>query len=141
LARDIGASMVISPADLESPALPMDVAVAPFRAAIECSGRADAVEAALANLDRSGTLVLSGTGMDRPRLDANRVILNELMITGSCEYTQGDFRDAIELLAQGGLATNRLIESEDQPLSKLQWALEQLVAGELPGKVMVVPHA
>lgn len=141
LASDIGAVTVISPAELESPALPMDVVAQPYRAAIECSGRADAVEAALANLDRSGTLVLSGTGMDRPRLDANRVILNELVVTGSCEYTQADFRDAIELLAQGRLATNRLIESEDQPLSKLQWALEQLVAGELAGKVMVVPHA
>ena len=46
----------------------------------------------------------------------------------------------LALLASGRLPTDELIEPEDVPLSSVQHAMEQLVAGELPGKVLVVPH-
>jgi (R,R)-butanediol dehydrogenase/meso-butanediol dehydrogenase/diacetyl reductase len=141
LALAVGASVSVTPDALAAPGLPMDLVDDPFDAAIECSGRPDAMEGALAQLGRSGTLVLSGTGMVRPKFDANRIILNELVITGSCEYTQGDYRQAIDLLATGSLPVDLLIEPEDVPLGGMQRAMEQLVAGELAGKVMVVPHA
>ena len=111
----------------------------PYDAAFECSGRADAMQAALTQLARGGTLVLSGTGMKRPRFDPNRIILNELVVTGSVEYTPDDFDRCIELLASDVLPTKLLIEPADVPLSDLQRAMERLAAGELPGKVLVVP--
>jgi (R,R)-butanediol dehydrogenase / meso-butanediol dehydrogenase / diacetyl reductase len=141
LATELGAAQVVTPDLLDRPGLPMQVATAPFQIAFDCSGRADAMELALDNLDRAGTLVLSGTGMKRPRFDANRIILNELVVTGTVEYTQADYHAAIDLLSEQRIPVDRIIEPEDQPLSRLQWAMEQLVAGEIAGKVMVVPDA
>lgn len=141
LASRVGASRVIEPDELAQPPLPMQVVDEPYQVAFDCSGRSDAIEQALANLDRAGVLVLSGTGMQRPRLDLNRVILNELVVTGTVEYTAHDYLAAIELLAAESLPVDDLIEPGDQPLDRLQWAMEQLMAGELAGKVMVSPNA
>jgi threonine dehydrogenase-like Zn-dependent dehydrogenase len=132
---------VIEPDQLLGPRLATEIADAPFDVAIECSGRADAMETALAHLDRGGRLVLSGTGMHRPRFDANRIILHELSITGTVEYTGDDFEAAIELLARDELPTAALLEPDDVPLDQLQRAMERLMSGELAGKVLVVPHA
>jgi (R,R)-butanediol dehydrogenase / meso-butanediol dehydrogenase / diacetyl reductase len=140
-AAAVGAARVVGPADLVAPALPMDVVDQPFHLAVDASGRPDAMDAALAHLGRRGVLVLSGTGMKRPRFDTNRIILNELTITGSVEYVAGDYHLALELLASGRLPTDLLIEPADVPLAGVQRAMEQLVAGQLPGKVMVRPRA
>ena len=51
--------------------------------------------------------MLSGTGMRRPKFDPNRIILNELVITGTVEYTGADYQDALELLADGPTADRR----------------------------------
>jgi threonine dehydrogenase-like Zn-dependent dehydrogenase len=118
----------------------MDVIDAPFDAAIDCSGRAEAMEHALALLRRGGRLVLSGTGMKRPRIDSNRVILNELVVTGAVEYVPDDYHRALELLARGALPTDELIEPDDVPLAGMQDAVARLAAGELAGKVLVVPQ-
>ena len=137
----VGAPIAISPEDLPAPdPYPSELIDDPFDAAIECSGRADAAEAALAALGRAGVLVFSGTGMKWPRFNGNRIILNELTIVGSLEYSRDDYDESLGLLASGRLPTDELIEPEDVPLSSVQHAMEQLVAGELPGKVLVVPH-
>jgi (R,R)-butanediol dehydrogenase/meso-butanediol dehydrogenase/diacetyl reductase len=141
LASAVGATTVCTPADFVSPAMPMEIVAHPFDAAIECSGRADAMVTGLQQLAKGGTLVLSGTGMARPKLDAIRIIVNELTVTGTAEYTPDDFRAAIDLLASGALPTATLIEDADVPLSGVLTAMEQLAAGELAGKVMVVPNA
>lgn len=139
-AHEVGATSVVSPDQLPpTPELPMDVVDRPFQLAVDCSGRSDAMEAALGQLDRAGVLVLSGTGLKRPRLDSNRIILNELTITGSIEYTPQDYEDCLQMLAAGDLPVDLLIEPDDVPLSGMQDALGQLFAGELPGKVLIVP--
>jgi threonine dehydrogenase-like Zn-dependent dehydrogenase len=79
--------------------------------------------------------------LQRPRFNPNRLILNELVVTGTVEYTQDDYRAALGLLAQGQLPVAALIEPEDLPLTRLQWGMERLMAGELAGKVMVSPVA
>lgn len=141
LARKVGATEVIDPERLAVPALPMDVVDHPYQMAFECSGRPEAMELAAANLDRGSTLVLLGTGMERPKFDPNRIILNELVVTGAVEYTPEDYTAALDLLATGRVPAEVLIEPEDQPLDRLQWAMEQLGHGELAGKVLVVPGA
>lgn len=140
-ARDVGAATVVHPDELPvPPPLPMDVVDEPFQAAIDCSGRADAMETAHALLGRGGTLVLSGTGMRRPRFDSNRIILNELVITGAVEYVPGDYERALATLASGRLPADLLIEPDDVPLAGVEEAAARLAAGDLPGKVMVVPR-
>jgi (R,R)-butanediol dehydrogenase/meso-butanediol dehydrogenase/diacetyl reductase len=141
LAEKVGASTTMSPDGLQAPALATELVSEPFQVAFDCSGRADAMEGALAGLDRAGTLVLSGAGMRRPRFDPNRLIVHELVVTGTAEYTQDDYRAAMGLLADGQLPVEVLIEPEDLPLARLQWGMEQLLAGELAGKVMVAPNA
>jgi hypothetical protein len=44
-------------------------------------------------------------------------------------------------LAEGRLPVDLLIERDDVPLGQMQFAMEKLVAGELAGKVMVIPRA
>lgn len=141
LAARLGAAAVVDPDELVTPGMPMDVVDDPYQVAFECSGRPEAMESALGQLGRAATLVLLGTGMRRPRFDANRIILNELAITGAVEYTPDDYAAALELLASGRLPTELLIDPDDQPLGGLQSAMERLARGELAGKVMVVPHA
>lgn len=138
-AGELGAA-VCEPEALSVPTMPFQVVDAPFDVALECSGRPDAMEAALGQLGPGGTLVLVGTGMRRPRLDHNRILLQELVVTGAYEYDAGGFDRALALLADDALPTGLLIEPEDVPLSGLGAALERLAAGELAGKVMVVPR-
>jgi (R,R)-butanediol dehydrogenase/meso-butanediol dehydrogenase/diacetyl reductase len=139
-AAEVGARRTVAPDELAPvPALPMDVAADAFDAAIDCSGRADAMEHALGLLRRGGTLVLSGTGMKRPRLDANRVILNEVVVTGAVEYVPDDYHRALELLAAGALPSGLLLEPDDVPLAAMEQAVARLACGEVAGKVLVKP--
>lgn len=140
LAERIGAKAV-DPEGLQQPDLATELAGRPFRAAIECSGRSEAMEQALDSLDRGGTLVLAGSGMRRPRLDPNRIILQELTVTGTVEYTPADYRSALELLSRGSIPADLIVEPDIQPLSAVQWAIEQLGQGGLTGKVLVSPDA
>ncbi|GAC1516934.1 MAG: zinc-dependent alcohol dehydrogenase family protein [Acidimicrobiales bacterium] len=140
-AAAVGARATICPEELAEPSLPMDLIAAPFDAVIDTSGRADAMTMGLTQLARGGRLVLSGTGMKRPRFDPNRIILNELVVTGSFEYDRADFADALAMLASGDLPINALIEQEDVALADLGDALRRLASGEAVGKVLVAPHA
>jgi 2-desacetyl-2-hydroxyethyl bacteriochlorophyllide A dehydrogenase len=137
-AAALGAESIL-PDDLVAPRMPFDIAEDPFDVAFECSGHPRAMEAALAQLRPGGTLVLVGTGMRRPKLDHNRILLNELLVTGAYGYDAGGFEDAVELLASGVLPTPLLVEPDDVPLEGLLGAMERLAAGELGGKVMTVP--
>lgn len=139
-ASAVGASSAITPADLEIPAMPMDLIDNPYDAVLECSGRVDAMEAGLTQLRRGGRLVLVGTGMHAPRLDNNRILLNELVITGAYNYDGGGFTAALRLLGSGRLPADLLIEPDDVPLAGLQDAMHKLASAELAAKVLVVPE-
>jgi threonine dehydrogenase-like Zn-dependent dehydrogenase len=68
------------------------------------------------------------------------VLLNEVVVTGAYNYDAGGFHEAVGLLASGALPTDLLIEPDDVPLSGLLDAMHRLAAGELAGKVLVVPE-
>ena len=138
LAERLGA-MVVAPDALRPPASPGDVVDRPFDVALECSGHAAAMEAALAQLKRGGTLVFVGAGIAAPRLDNNRILLNELVVTGSFVYDADGFDRALELLAQPDFPVDVLIEGADVPLDGLYDALVGLHDGELAAKVMIAP--
>jgi 2-desacetyl-2-hydroxyethyl bacteriochlorophyllide A dehydrogenase len=111
-----------------------------FDAAFECSGKAVAMEAALTQLVRGGTLVLVGAGIDAPRFDHNRILVNELVVTGAFEYDADGVADAVDLLASGVLPVEDLVEPADVALPDLLGAMERLASGELAGKVLVTPN-
>jgi D-arabinose 1-dehydrogenase-like Zn-dependent alcohol dehydrogenase len=98
------------------------------------------MEAGLAQLRCGGTLVLVGAGIEPPRFDSNRILLNELIVTGSFNYDADGFEQALTLLASGNLPSHLLIDPVDVPLGDILPAMHRLVAGEIGGKVMVTPH-
>jgi threonine dehydrogenase-like Zn-dependent dehydrogenase len=88
-----------------------------------------------------GRLVLVGTGLDFPRLDTGRIILNELVVTGAYNYDEHGFEAALDLIASGSLPLDLLLESDAVGLDGLLEAMVRLRAGEVAGKVLVRPHA
>ena len=139
LAEHLGA-VAIDPETLETPAYPGDVVDEPFDVALECSGHAVGMEAALGQLGRGGTLVLVGAGIKPPRFDPNRILLNELMITGAFVYDDDGFPHALDLLASPDFPTDVLVEGDDVGLDGLFDAIEGLAAGDIPAKVLIAPN-
>jgi 2-desacetyl-2-hydroxyethyl bacteriochlorophyllide A dehydrogenase len=143
LAARLGADEVVPPDALDVPPFgdPGRIVDGAVDVAFECSGRSDAMEAALTQLVRGGTLVLVGAGIEPPRFDQNRILVNELVVTGSFEYDADGVADAVALLASGALPVDDLVEPADVALPDLLSAMEQLASGELPGKVLVTPNS
>jgi len=141
LAKEVGATRVVHPADLVVPSIaePGRVVDGAVDVVLECSGKAAAMEAGLAQLVRGGTLVLVGAGIDPPRFDPNRILLNELVITGAFTYDQGGFDQALGLLAGGALPVEALLEPAEVGLDGLLDAMRGLADGRLAGKVLVRP--
>jgi len=141
LAAKVGATAVCHPDDLEVPSIaePGRVVDGAVDVVLECSGHAAAMEAGVAQLIPGGTLVLVGAGMASPRFDPNRILLNELVVTGANCYDQDGFERALELLVAGALPVDDLIEPEDVGLDGLLDAMHGLAEGRLAGKVLVQP--
>ena len=140
LVERLGATTV-DPSELAVPVMPNELVADPFDAVIECSGKRQAIETGIGQLGRAGRFVIVGTGMDYPRLDINRVLLNELEVTGAYNYDADGFERAVALLARGGLSTEVLIEPNSVGLPDLLDAMHGLVAGEIGGKVLVTPRS
>ncbi|MGH9096483.1 MAG: zinc-dependent alcohol dehydrogenase [Acidimicrobiales bacterium] len=142
LALDLGVTRVLDPADLEliPPWEPERLSAHAVHVVLECSGHKSAIEAGFNQLQRGGVLVMVGAGIEAPAFDPNRMILNELNVTGSYVYDQGGFDRALELLASGRIPGDLLIDGTDVPLNGLGEALEALATGRIAGKVMVVPE-
>jgi (R,R)-butanediol dehydrogenase/meso-butanediol dehydrogenase/diacetyl reductase len=142
LAADLGASAVLDPAELEVfPSWePERLSSRAVHVVLECSGHRAAIEAGFHQLLRGGILVMVGAGIDHPTFDINRMILNELTVTGSFVYDLGGFERALELLATDGFPADLLIDPSEVPLNGIGEALEDLALGRIAGKVMVVPE-
>jgi threonine dehydrogenase-like Zn-dependent dehydrogenase len=143
LAKSLGVSEVIDPADLEVfPSWePEHLSSRAVHVVLECSGHRAAIEAGFHQLRRGGILVMVGAGIDHPTFDINRMILNELTVCGSFIYDLGGFEHALEMLASDGFPAEQLIEPGTIGLGGIVDALEGLAMGKIVGKVMVTPEA
>jgi (R,R)-butanediol dehydrogenase/meso-butanediol dehydrogenase/diacetyl reductase len=141
LAADLGVTALVDPEDLEVfPSWePERMSSRAVDVVLECSGHRAAIEAGFSQLARGGMLVMVGAGIDHPQFDINRMILNELSVTGSFVYDQGGFERALELLASDGFPSDLLIDPDDIGLNAIGDTLEALAAGRIAGKVMVSP--
>ena len=107
---------------------------------LECSGHRAAIEAGFCQLARGGILVMVGAGIDHPTFDINRMILNELTVTGSFVYDLGGFERALELLASDGFPCGPPHRSRRRPAQRHRRRARGLAVGRIAGKVMVVPE-
>jgi (R,R)-butanediol dehydrogenase/meso-butanediol dehydrogenase/diacetyl reductase len=139
-ALEVGATEALAPAELPAtPVMPTEALQDGFHVVFETSGVEAAVQTALGVLRPSGTLVLLGTGALSVRLDAMRILLNELVVTGSYCYDEGGIDAALALLASGKLPTHALLSPDDVGLDDLLDTMHRLHAGEIPTKAMVRP--
>jgi (R,R)-butanediol dehydrogenase/meso-butanediol dehydrogenase/diacetyl reductase len=139
-ARAAGATAFTTPDAIpEPPAMPTFHIDGVWDAVFECSGVKAAQSQAFGVVGPGGTIVLVGAGMGRPSFDANRVLLNELVVTGAYNYDEHGIERALELLASGRLPVAALIEADDVSLDGMQAALEGLAAGTIPSKVLINP--
>jgi L-iditol 2-dehydrogenase len=141
LAGAVGATRVLDPSELVVPSIaePGVIVDGAVQVVLECSGKAQAMVAGCAQLRRGGRLVLVGAGMQQPTFDPNRILLNELVITGANTYGPNGFEEALELLASGRLPIDALLEPDPVPLEGLLEAMQGLADGRLAGKVLVRP--
>jgi threonine dehydrogenase-like Zn-dependent dehydrogenase len=105
-----------------------------FDVVVEASGAAPGFSMAVDLLRPKGTLVLKSTFHDTTRMEAARVVVDEISIVGSrC----GRFAPAIDLLKKGAVDVDSLI-SEEYPLSQGVHAMKRAgVRGVL--KVLLRP--
>ena len=128
LARDVGATEVIDPSDLEifSPREPERISGRAVHVVLECSGKKEAVEAGFCQLRRGGVLVMVGAGIEHPTFDSNRMILNELTCAGRSSTTSAASSGRSSLLSSGALPNDLFIDPDDVPLHGVADALEAL---------------
>jgi len=141
LAAELEVTSIIDPAELEVFPLwePERLSSRAVDVVLECSGHRAAIETGFHQVARGGILVMVGAGIEHPTFDINRMILNELTVTGSFVYDFDGFERALELLASDGFPSEILIAPDDIPLSGIAEALDGLAGGRIAGKVMVVP--
>ena len=100
----------------------------------ECSGRADAAESAIDQLDFAGTCVLVGTGHDLPRVNHNRVIVLENTIIGAYNYDAAGFGPALDLLASGAMPLDALVRAGRHLARRAARGLRRCAAANCPAR-------
>ncbi len=110
-----------------------------FDAVIETSGNPKAVTAGFDTLVPGGFLVLVGVIVPPTNLNLLRMLTDEITVTGSALYDEGGIREAVQLLADGRVPVDLLVEPESVSLAEVADACAKLASGRLAGKVMVVP--
>ncbi len=108
-----------------------------FDAAFECAAAEPAVNAAIENLTKGGTVVLVGVFAERPRVDLGLVQDRELTLIGTLMYQRGDYEEAIRAISSGKVALEPLM-GPHYPLERYAEAYEFIDArGEEAMKVFV----
>jgi L-iditol 2-dehydrogenase len=80
-----------------------------FDVAFECVGVEPTITAAIAAIQKGGTIVVVGVFGDKPRTDLGLVQDRELNIHGTLMYQSRDYQRAVELIASGGVRTEPLM--------------------------------
>ena len=80
-----------------------------FDVALECVGVEPTMTAAIANIEKGGTIVVVGVFGEKPRIDMGLVQDRELNLHGTLMYQKRDYVRAVELIASGAIKTEPLM--------------------------------
>ena len=138
-ALKVGAARVVEPDELPRSRMGAPVEE-PYQVVFECSGRADAAESAIDQLDFAGTCVLVGTGHDLPRINHNRVIVLENTIIGVVQLRRRRLRPSARAAGvRVACRSTRWSSRSTSRSTSCRGVMQRCAVGELPGKVMVRP--
>lgn len=112
-ALDAGADVVFDPLAEADPAAALRRVARGATLALECVGRAETVDLALAALAPGGRLVVVGVGTARPSLPPLlRFVGSELCVMGSFGSTPAEIETVLELIGRGRLDVSRSVRRE-----------------------------
>ncbi len=80
-----------------------------FDVALECVGVEPTMTAAIANIQKGGTIVVVGVFGEKPRVDLGLVQDHELNLRGTLMYQKRDYLRAVELIASQAIRTGPLM--------------------------------
>ena len=80
-----------------------------FNVAFECVGVEATITAAVANIQKGGTIIIVGVFGEKPRIDMSNVQDRELNLRGTLMYQRPDYERAVELIDAGGINTEPLV--------------------------------
>jgi L-iditol 2-dehydrogenase len=80
-----------------------------FNVAFECVGVEATITAAVANIQKGGTLIIVGVFGEKPHIDLSTVQDRELNLHGTLMYKRPDYLRAVELIDSGGIITEPLV--------------------------------
>jgi L-iditol 2-dehydrogenase len=80
-----------------------------FDVAFECVGVEPTITAAVANIQKGGTIIIVGVFGDKPQIDLSTVQDRELNLRGTLMYKRPDYLRAVDLIGSGGILTEPLI--------------------------------
>ena len=108
-----------------------------FDVAFDCAGAEATITAAVRHVQKGGTIIVVAVFGDVPRVDIGWLQDRELTLRGTLMYRGADYRQAIEGMARGDIATEALI-SKHFPLSEYLSAYRFIdEAGDRAMKVVI----
>jgi len=105
-------------------------------AVFDTAGTAATMRDGVAGLARGGALVLIGYSADRLELHPLDLVVPELRVLTSVSNTHPELVEALDLAARGLL---RAVVAETAPLEEVNRVLDDLRAGRLAGRAVLVP--
>jgi alcohol dehydrogenase, propanol-preferring len=96
----------------------------------------ETMTASVAALARRGRLVFVGYSRDAFQVHPLQLVVNEQVVTASVGNTLAELRLAVELVASGRVRT---VVDRTLPLERFQEAVDDLQAGRLVGRAVLVP--
>jgi 2-desacetyl-2-hydroxyethyl bacteriochlorophyllide A dehydrogenase len=108
-----------------------------FQLAFEAAGSPAALDAAIAHIEKGGTIVILGVFEKRPEVDISVVGEHELRVVGTLMYKHEDYLEAVAFVKSGQIATAPLVTRHfpfDQYLDAYRFIESQ---GDKTLKVMI----
>jgi propanol-preferring alcohol dehydrogenase len=134
LARELGAEFTVNAAKQDPVAAIKELGGADQAIALAVSPKA--FEQAYGSLRRGGTLVFVALPAEnRMELPIFETVLNGITVVGSIVGTRVDLREVFELHAAG---KTRVIR-EERPLESIQQSMEDVLAGDVPARIVFRP--
>ena len=136
--RDLALSLGLQAVTLEEAHAAARIAPA---CVFECAGTPAAARLAVELVGAAGTVVLVGIALEPLNLEAPPIVMKELELRGVIAYSRADFTAAIDMLARGALAVDRIVTAT-VGLDEAESSFQALTApGNRHLKVLIEPAA